>query len=961
MSAALVFTLGGERFLLADAFEQHLLGPEWKRVEVERALEVFDALLRNRSDVGPALGRVLTDAEDRVVGSSPADGDPRALRARLERELGHALGRIVLLERDPPALTGPAPRDLDPVVLVEPQQQEELTAITFDLFDQTGARLAGMPFELEVDGELVDRGTVALGHVHREDIDPGAQGTLRLPEVELVAEQTLVITLTDASGKALGGKTFELVLADGATKSGTLDDGGKTELSDLAAGKALLTFSKELPGMLNLGSVRGNRRRIEVDVGGRADLVLAPSELPVLEFGDINFRLGHAVLLPALSEQELARTSGKSPGAEPVGPPEPEFRALMAEAVLARVFEFLKQNPHKLVCVAGHTDASGSSSHDDKLSEDRALSVALYLEAGGREAWAKHAFANAKADDYQQVLTFAHLVRGYYCNPRGIDGDFGDKSKRALKNFKLAYNADFGGKLKLDDTRREEDWLAFYDVYDGVLAATLGIDREALAEQRELVVFTDPGVLGCGKHFPLGDADAPDAEPAQYAPRDRRVDILFLDADDRVDLRAQPPGNGVYGQGAFVLQGVPVTQFAERPTRPVIEVLEVSDGNFHTGRCVLLPTTVPGIDAPGISATHTFKRLFETLEASNFGKLLCVAGHTDTQGSESDNDVLSADRAENVLRYLIGNLDGWAEHSFAHHKDDDYQRILQWISMQQNLPDVDPGEIDGKFGKKSKAALEAFRKHWNEKFSHDAGFELEVTEERFEGDFHAFFFLYDQALQQELDTDEAGLADKRGSLVFAPIGAMGCGERWTIEAIGEDDHPSGRNRRVDILLLDPEALPELHVVPVGLTVYGMGRFELREPRLIPNASDTLHVMTDVAQSELEADPELDAIFELRASSGGTLTQALRDDHVAVDGYADLAFNQLDTQATYTLTVARPNEEPVTVFADVPFAQLRAQSDNMEGILLAATDQAAAGTSPILVATRPTSDDTTTVA
>ena len=140
---------------------------------------------------------------------------------------------------------------------------------------------------------------------------------------------------------------------------------------------------------------RGSRTPIEVDVGGRAEIVLVPRELPVLELGDINFGLDRAVLLPPLSEDELARTSGKADETgetgetdESAASPVPENRALMAEAVFARAFAFVRENPHRCVCIAGHTDASGSGSHNDTLSENRALSVALYLKAGSREAWA---------------------------------------------------------------------------------------------------------------------------------------------------------------------------------------------------------------------------------------------------------------------------------------------------------------------------------------------------------------------------------------------------------------------------------------------------------------------------------------------------------------------------------------------------------------------------------------------
>jgi len=63
---------------------------------------------------------------------------------------------------------------------------------------------------------------------------------------------------------------------------------------------------------------------------------------------------------------------------------------------------------------------------------------------------------------------------------------------------------------------------------------------------------------------------------------------------------------------------------------------------FDTNKCFLLPTAVASL-----------KRLVETYELHPDSELLIV-GHTDTAGSETYNLDLSADRADAVVRALVG-------------------------------------------------------------------------------------------------------------------------------------------------------------------------------------------------------------------------------------------------------------------------------------------------------------------
>ncbi len=50
---------------------------------------------------------------------------------------------------------------------------------------------------------------------------------------------------------------------------------------------------------------------------------------------------------------------------------------------LNQVANTLKQYPQTLINVAGHTDSTGSAQHNQRLSEERALSVAQFLAGQG--------------------------------------------------------------------------------------------------------------------------------------------------------------------------------------------------------------------------------------------------------------------------------------------------------------------------------------------------------------------------------------------------------------------------------------------------------------------------------------------------------------------------------------------------------------------------------------------------
>lgn len=286
-------------------------------------------------------------------------------------------------------------------------------------------------------------------------------------------------------------------------------------------------------------------------------------EVPIIEFSDINFSTDREVLLP--------------------DPHPHEGSGLTANSAIKLALEFVEaQRRHgktKLLLIAGHTDTVGSDAANLALSERRAENIHLYL-SGQRQAWATHSSNNAEAVDYQEVLNWAHKNKHWDCDPGPIDNIFGPLSQAALLSFKQNYNAEFAGSLTEDGQRRQEDWMAVFDLYDQKLSISMAVTQERLAEMRQQIKYAPQKTLACGEHQPL---DQPGRDKFE-SKTNRRVDLLFFDAEELPDLTAEPPGEDIYNNDG--LKPVPIPK-----KLPLIDAFFAKAGGFDVEAHNLL---VPG-------------------------------------------------------------------------------------------------------------------------------------------------------------------------------------------------------------------------------------------------------------------------------------------------------------------------------------------------------------------------------
>ncbi len=306
-------------------------------------------------------------------------------------------------------------------------------------------------------------------------------------------------------------------------------------------------------------------------------------------------------------------------------------------------------------------------------------------------------------------------------------------------------------------------------------------------------------------------------------------------------------------------------------------LLEMEDVHFHFDSVVMQAAprrTVAadgGGDITGIAVIAAALRFAE----AHPDKRLKIIGHTDTSGSRSYNQTLSEDRAKNVHAVLTGDRDGWASGCQARHRVEDWQRILKWVHQAHGW-DCDPGAVDNVYGPMTQGARVRFRTRYNADFSAS----LAVHGPQREGDWKAFFDLYDVSVAQLMGVATSDLPALRQGLVFLEPPTMGCGEQWPKEGRSDDNLRSEVNRRVELVFFDEGEIPDFSSeTPPGASLYGDER---RFPkRRIPIGGATF-VELDVV--DLGGNAVRREAYELDLPHGVTRTGTLDDrGHVRLGG------------------------------------------------------------------------------
>ncbi len=243
----------------------------------------------------------------------------------------------------------------------------------------------------------------------------------------------------------------------------------------------------------------------------------------LLEVTNVLFHFDSCVFLPA-------GPGGSSLTDADIGAALTEKKGL---AIIETTLRFAKQNAGKKMLIAGHTDISGSPKYNLKLSALRGLNI-MYFLTGKKSDWVKITRKKEQVEDYQQIFKWVASVLGWPCDPGIIDNLRNPQTIEATKSFQSSYNADFGGKLKVDGKVGKNTWGAIYDVMESRLAKAMGCEVAQLSQWRSHIKFVDNDrkVLACGEEFPRVGL--------WKSPEDRRVELLFFDGGEAPKLKGKP-------------------------------------------------------------------------------------------------------------------------------------------------------------------------------------------------------------------------------------------------------------------------------------------------------------------------------------------------------------------------------------------------------------------------------------
>jgi type VI secretion system secreted protein Hcp len=199
----------------------------------------------------------------------------------------------------------------------------------------------------------------------------------------------------------------------------------------------------------------------------------------------------------------------------------------LISAVVATL-AFASKNTEKEATIYGHTDSSGETDYNIKLSELRCKSVKAFIDNKPQE-FVSICKEKSKVEDYQTFLSVLTKKYSWECDPGSIDNQDGPKTKEALKQFQIDYNLFYGKSISEDGRIGPETWEAFFNV---IIEQILGnANAQSGNSALKLTYGKNNGIYPCGEKY-AQDAYAKKGRKSQ---KDRRVEIVFSDPSQPIE------------------------------------------------------------------------------------------------------------------------------------------------------------------------------------------------------------------------------------------------------------------------------------------------------------------------------------------------------------------------------------------------------------------------------------------
>jgi hypothetical protein len=291
--------------------------------------------------------------------------------------------------------------------------------------------------------------------------------------------------------------------------------------------------------------------------GARHTFRLSRLQAQLLEMEDLHFHHDSAVMLPDHSPADAIDEKSGS--------------AITGLAVIRVCYLHAAANPDQKLLCAGHTDRSGGTDYNKKLSDLRTANVRAVM-MGERDEWTGVCIKKHVVKDYQLILKWIANVRYWpECDPGQVDGDHGGGTNKALRAFKKRHNAAYGTSLADSAAVDKPTWEAFFHMYMVGLADLVQTDEEGLKEKRKALQWQSPSHVGCGEWHPVTAELAVNYRNAS----DRRVELLFFDPGEEPDLSlchpsptsCKPEECELYGKNIYVIVPIDVPANAKAALR----------------------------------------------------------------------------------------------------------------------------------------------------------------------------------------------------------------------------------------------------------------------------------------------------------------------------------------------------------------------------------------------------------
>lgn len=213
---------------------------------------------------------------------------------------------------------------------------------------------------------------------------------------------------------------------------------------------------------------------------------------------------------------------------------------------IAQMLAYARLHPERHLLIVGHTDTSGSKSHNRGVAERRASHLAALLRADV-DAWIASCAADGTTADLAAHLQWAARRFGWPCDAGIVDHET-QALRDAIATWREHAAIVTGIHIERSSPPSSDDWRLAYALFDLALAEELDLDLGTLGQLRAGLHWCDPPIVGAGELWPRALVGKNGVASAV----NRRTEVLFATVDRIPSGAGEPAGTSIYGDDAWL-------------------------------------------------------------------------------------------------------------------------------------------------------------------------------------------------------------------------------------------------------------------------------------------------------------------------------------------------------------------------------------------------------------------------